>query len=62
MGHLDIGDKRFWDARDENVYFNVACEAQDSLPSQASKRTDGRMYISRPIEEAQAEKERLEGI
>ena len=33
MGHLDIDDKRFWDARDENVFFNIACEAENSLPS-----------------------------
>lgn len=27
MGYLDVDDKRYWDARDGNVYFNIACEA-----------------------------------
>ena len=62
MGYLDIDDKRYWDARDDNVFFNLAGEEPNSLPSQASKRIDGRTFISRSVEEAQAQKERLEEI
>ena len=62
MGYLDIADKRYWDARDENVFFSIAGEEPNSLPSQASKRIDGRTFISRSVEEAQEEKENLEEI
>ena len=62
MGYLDIDNMRYWDTRNENVFFDLAGEDPNALPSQASKRTDGRTFISRPIEEAQEEKERLENI
>ena len=62
MGHLDIDGQRYWDTRSENVFFHLAGEDPNALPSQASKRTDGRTFISRPLEEAQEEKERLENI
>lgn len=60
---MDFDGVRYWDVREkDDVYFPIAGENPISLPSQASKRTDGRFLISRPIVEAQAEKERLENI
>ena len=62
-GFLDFDGVRYWDVREkENVFFPLAGEATDSLPSQSSKRTDGRFFISKSIEEAQTEKERLENL
>ena len=40
----------------------IAGEDPEALPSQASKRTDGRFFISKSLEEAQTEKERLENL
>ena len=61
MGYLDFDQMRYWDAREkDHVFFPIAGEDQISLPSQASKRTDGRFLISVSLEEAQTEKERLE--
>ena len=63
MGYLDFDSVRYWDAREsEKVYFELAGEEKNPLPSQATKRTDGRTKISCSIEEAQAEKERLENL
>ena len=62
-GYLDFGGVRYWDVREKDqIYFPIAGEVPHSLPSQASKRTDGRYFISKPLEEAQAEKERLENL
>ena len=62
-GFLDFDGVRYWDVREgDKISFPVAGEDPDSLPSQASKRTDGRVFMSRPITEAQAEKERLENL
>jgi len=53
MGYLDFGNLRYWDAREkESILFPIAGEEQISLPSQASKRTDGRFLISLSLEEA----------
>ncbi len=63
LGYLDFDNVRYWDGRaKDQVYVEMAGEATDALPSQGSKRTDGRFYLSYSIEEAQAEKERLENI
>ena len=52
-GYLDFDGVRYWDAREKDqIYFPIAGEEPNSLPSQASKRTDGRFFISRPLEEA----------
>lgn len=61
-GFLDFDGVRYWDIRDTSTYFELAGEMPNSLPSQASKRTDGRFLISRTVEEAQTEKERLENM
>jgi len=53
MGYLDFDQMRYWDAREkDHVFFPIAGEDQISLPSQASKRTDGRFLISVSLEEA----------
>ena len=52
-GYLDFDGVRYWDVREKDqIYFPIAGEEPNSLPSQASKRTDGRFFISRPLEEA----------
>ena len=62
-GFLDFDKVRYWDARKKDeVFFPIAGEEINSLPSQSSKRTDGRFFISDTVEVAQAEKERLENI
>ena len=62
-GYLDFDGVRYWDVREKDeFYFPIAGEEPNSLPSQASKRTDGRFFISLPVVEAQAEKERLENL
>ena len=62
-GYLDFDSIRYWDVREKDqIFFPVAGEDPNSLPSQASKRTDGRFFISKPLEEAQVEKERLENL
>ena len=54
---------RYWDAREKDqIFMPIAGEEPNSLPSSSSKRTDGRYFISRSIEEAQVEKERLEDL
>ena len=63
VGFLDFDGVRYWDEREKNkIYFPLAGEEPNSLPSQASKRTDGRFLLSKTVEEAQAEKERLEDL
>ena len=62
-GYLDFGGVRYWDARGKDVVHHAtAGEDPDSLPSQATRRSDGRFLIARPIVEAQEEKERLENL
>ena len=59
---MDFDGVRYWDVRrKDDIFFPLAGEDPNSLPSQASKRTDGRFLISRP-EAAQEEKERLENL
>ena len=63
MGYLNFDNERYWDAREKDAIFtDMAGEGPDPLPSQASTRTDGLFYLSYSIDEAQAEKERLENI
>lgn len=63
MGFLDFDNVRYWDVREKDtVHFPIAGEDPNPLPSHASHRTDGRYFISRSLEEAQAEKERLENL
>lgn len=63
MGYLDFDKKRYWDFREgDKINFPEPFEDPNSLPSQSSKRLDGRVFLSRPVEEAQAEKERLENL
>ena len=63
MGYLDFGGVRYWDAREKDKFYSdIIGEEPNCLPSQASRRTDGRYHISYPVEEAQAEKERLENV
>ena len=64
MGYLDFDGVRYWDGRDEaNHHYPIAGEeTENCLPSQASKRTDGRFFMSKTPEEAQVEKERLEDL
>ena len=62
-GFLDFDKVRYWDVRrKDDVFFPIAGEDPNSLPSQSTKRTDGRKFISLTVEEAQEEKERLENI
>lgn len=52
-GYLDFDGVRYWDVREQDkIMFPLAGEELDSLPSQGSKRTDGRYYISKTMEEA----------
>jgi len=47
---MDFDGIRYWDVRQkDDVYFPIAGEVPDSLPSQASKRSDGRFLISLTI-------------
>lgn len=63
MGFIDFDEVRYWDVREsDRIFFQSAGEAPVSLPSQSTKRTDGRFLISLTVEEAQAEKERLENV
>ena len=64
MGYLDFDELRYWDGRDTDlISYPLAGECKDEmLPSQASLRTDGRFLMSYTVEEAQAEKERLENL
>jgi len=49
-GWMDFDGIRYWDVRQkDDVYFPIAGEVPDSLPSQASKRSDGRFFISLTI-------------
>lgn len=61
-GYLDFDGVRYWDIRERNTFFPLAGEVRESLPSSASYRTDGRFLISKTVEEAQEEKERLENL
>ena len=62
MGYIDFDGQRYWDYRDESrVHFPVI-ECKDTLPSQSTKRTDGIFLRTKTVEEAQAEKERLEEL
>ena len=63
MGFCDFDGVRYWDYREKHkIYHPVDYElpAEESLPSQASKRTDGIYKKTKTVEEAQEEKERLE--
>ena len=63
LGFLEFDGVRYWDAREkDSIYMPIAGEDPSALPSQASKRTDGRFFISKTIDEAQTEKERLENL
>jgi len=61
-GFLDFNEVRYWDYREkDSLHFPIEPLA-NHLPSDASERTDGQFLRLRPVEEAQAEKERLEDI
>ena len=63
VGHLDFDEVRYWDYREiESVHYPICSLAEPYLPSDSRNRTDAQYLISRPVEEAQAEKERLEDI
>ena len=63
VGYLDFDDVRYWDVREKNtVYYPIAGDEPNPLPSHSAKRSDGRYFISLSVQEAQAEKERLENI
>ena len=63
VGHLDFDEVRYWDYREkESLNFPIIPLADSYLPSDARNRTDAQFLVSRPVEEAQAEKERLEDI
>jgi len=65
MGYLDFDGVRYWDIRDkEDLHFPPRWEDSDpnSLLSDAKRRTDRIFLEEKPIEEAQAEKERLEEL
>ena len=50
-GYLDFDEVRYWDARvKDEILFPIAGEEPQALPSQASKRTDGRFFMSLPLE------------
>jgi len=61
-GFVDFDGKRYWDYREiDTVNYEVQSVAE-YLPSDARNRTDGIFLRTRPVTEAQAEKERLENI
>ena len=63
VGYLDFDEVRYWDVREkETVFHPIAGEEPNPLPSHAGYRSDGRFFISKTVEEAQAEKERLENL
>lgn len=65
VGYLDFDGVRYWDYREKmRVHTEVDYVAPDeeTLPSQASKRTDGIFLLEKTVEEAQEEKERLEEL
>ena len=62
VGWLNFDDERFWDFREKDkVYFPIE-PSPYHLDSDARNRTDGIYLVTRPIEEAQTEKERLESL
>ena len=65
MGYLNFDGVRYWDIRDKDkIHFPPRKEdvPVDSLPSDSIRRTDRLFLEDRPVEEAQAEKERLENV
>ena len=51
--YIDFDEVRYWDIREkDSVHFASGGEEVNSLPSQASKRTDGRYFMSLTVEEA----------
>ena len=63
MGYFDFDGVRYWDIREKDkTWFRVVNDEIKSLPSDATKRTDGIALKTLTIEEAQQEKERLEKI
>lgn len=61
VGYLDFGGVRYWDYRDKRAHTPILDEP-NPLPSNSNYRTDAIYLQTRPVEEAQAEKERLEDI
>jgi hypothetical protein len=61
-GFVDFNGVRYWDYREiDKLHFPVQ-ETRHYLSSDARNRTDGIFLRTRPVQEAQAEKERLENI
>ena len=50
VGYLDFDGVRYWDVREkETVFYPIAGEEPNPLPSHSSRRTDGRYFISLPL-------------
>jgi len=63
VGFLDFDDVRYWDYREKaSLNYPIVPLAAPFLPSDARNRTDAIYLVNNPVEEAQAEKERLEEI
>lgn len=62
MGWLSFDDVRYWDYRESDKVNYPVEGAPYHLPSDSRNRTDGIFLVTRPVEEAQTEKERLENI
>lgn len=61
-GFVDFDNKRYWDYREKDKVDFSMQDVDHYLPSDARNRSDGIFLRTRPVEEAQAEKERLENI
>lgn len=62
VGYLDFDGVRYWDYREGEVVHTPIEHSASCIPSDARNRTDGIYLKTRPVEEAQEEKERLENI
>lgn len=62
VGFLDFDGVRYWDFRAKDAMHFPIEPAYDFLDSDARNRTDGIYLMTKTVEEAQEEKERIENI
>ena len=61
-GYVDFDEKRYWDYREKDKVCFPVRKVSHYLPSDSRVRSDAITFQNNPVEEAQAEKERLENI
>jgi hypothetical protein len=63
MGFIDFDGVRYYDIREKQlIHFPIAAKGESSLPSDSTKRKDGRILFGGDIPAAQAAKEQLENL